>query len=115
MEHPNVKLEIEMKYEPQFESYVPGAAGLAPDCRYRGRMSFDECVDAIISLADFLSGHNLLDVQDNPNDATKVSMGTEQLLLEALYLVHDRWHAAEAEEEEEEGLTSGNGDETEET
>ena len=101
MEHPNIKLEIEMKYEPEFESYVPHVAGLADDSPYRGKMSFDECVDAIMFLTDFLSSHNLLDVGDHPDDMNKVSVGTEQLLLEALYLVHGRWHAPESEDEDD--------------
>jgi hypothetical protein len=98
MEHPNIKLEIEMKYEPEFESYVPHVAGLADDSPYRGKMSFDECVDAIMFLTDFLSSHNLLDVEDHPDDMDKVSVGAEQLLLEALYLVHGRWHAPTSED-----------------
>ena len=101
MEHPNIKLESEMKYEPEFESYVPHTAGLADDSPYRGKMSFDECVDAIMFLTDFLSSHNLLDVGDHPDDMNKVSVGTEQLLLEALYLVHGRWHAPESEDEDD--------------
>jgi len=101
MEHPDIKLEIEMRYEPEFESYVPHAAGLADASSYRDKMSFDECVDAIMFLADFLSSHNLLDEGDDPDDLSKVSMGTEQMLLEVLYLVHGRWHAPESEEEEE--------------
>jgi hypothetical protein len=100
MEHPNIKLEVEMKYEPKLESYVPHVAGLAEGSRYEGKMSFDECVDAILLLTDFLSSENLLEAQDNPEDMGKVSVGTEQLLLEALYLVHDRWHAPEREEED---------------
>jgi hypothetical protein len=100
MEHPNIKLEIEMRYEPEFESYVPNTAGLADDSPYRGKMSFDECTDAIMFLADFLSSHNLLDVGDHPDDMNKVSVGTEQLLLEALYLVHGRWHAPDSDEED---------------
>jgi len=101
MEHPDIKLEIEMRYEPEFESYVPHAAGLADDSSYRDKMSFDECVDALMFLADFLSSHNLLEEDDQPDDMSKVSMGAEQLLLEALYLVHGRWHAPEPEDEEE--------------
>lgn len=100
MEHPNIKLEIEMRYEPKFESYVPHVAGLAEGSQYRGKMSFDECVDAIMFLTDFLSSENLLDADDQPDDMNKVSVGTEQLLLEALYLVHGRWHAPESEDEE---------------
>ncbi|MCU0915975.1 MAG: hypothetical protein MUC88_15645 [Planctomycetes bacterium] len=96
MEHPNIKLEIEMRYEPQFTSYVPHTAGLADDSHDRGKMSFDECVDAIMFLADFLSSHNLLDAGDHPDDTHKVSVGTEQLLLEALYLVHGRWHVPDS-------------------
>jgi len=99
MEHPNIKLEIEMKYEPEFDSYVPHAAGLADDSPYRGKMSFEECVDAITFLTDFLSSHNLLDIEDHPDDMDKVSAGTEQLLLEALYQVHSRWHTPESEDE----------------
>jgi hypothetical protein len=93
MEHPDITLEIEMKYEPEFESYVPHVAGLADDSLYRGKMSFEECVDALTFLADFLSSHNLLDIEDHPDDMDKVSAGTEQLLLEAMYQVHSRWHA----------------------
>lgn len=100
MEHPNIKLEIELRYEPEFESYVPHAAGLADDSSYQGKLSFDECADAIMFLADFLSSHNLLEAGDQPDDMSKVSIGTEQLLLEALYLVHGRWHALEEEEDE---------------
>jgi len=101
MEHPNIKLEIEMRYEPQFDSYVPHVAGLGDDSPYRGKMSFDECVDAIMFLTDFLSSHNLLDIEDNPDDMNKVSVGTEQLLLEALYLVHGRWHAPDSDDEDD--------------
>jgi hypothetical protein len=101
MEHPNIKLEIEMRYEPKFESYVPHVAGLAEGSGYQGKMSFDECVDAIMFLTDFLSSENLLDSEDHPDDVNKVSVGTEQLLLEALYLVHGRWHAPESEDEED--------------
>lgn len=99
MEHPNLKLEIEMRYEPEFGGYVPHVAGLADDSPYRGKMAFEECVDAIMLLADFLSSHNLLDTEDQPDDMDKVSAGTEQLLLEAMYQVHSRWHMAEAEDE----------------
>ncbi len=98
MEHPNIKLEIELRYEPEFESYVPHTAGLADDSSYQGKLSFDECTDAIMFLADFLSSHNLLEAEDQPDDMSQVSVGTEQLLLEALYLVHGRWHAAESDE-----------------
>jgi hypothetical protein len=101
MEHPNIKLEIEMRYEPEFESYVPHAAGMAEDSPYRGKMSFDECADAVMFLTDFLASHNLLDIEDNPDDMNKVTVGTEQLLLETLYLVHGRWHAPESEDEED--------------
>jgi len=97
MEHPNIKLEIELQYEPEFESYVPHVAGLADDSPYRGKMSFEECVDAITFLTDFLSSQNLLDIEDHPDDMDKVSAGTEQLLLEGLYQVHGRWHAPESE------------------
>ena len=100
MENPNIKLEVEMRYEPKFESYVPHIAGLAEGSHLEGKMSFDECVDAILLLTDFLSSENLLEPEDNPEDMGKVSVGTEQLLLEALYLVHDRWHAPEREEED---------------
>ena len=31
----------------------------------------------------------------------KVSVGTEQLLLEAMYQVHSRWHTAESEDEDD--------------
>jgi hypothetical protein len=99
MEHPNIKLEIEMKYEPELECYVPHVAGLADDSPYRGKMSFEECVDAITFLTDFLSSHNLLDIEDHPDDMDKVSAGAEQLLLEGLYQVHSRWHAPESEDE----------------
>lgn len=102
MNHPNIKLEIEMRYDPQFESYVPHTAGLADETSFRTRMSFDECVDAIMFLTDFLSSHNLLDIEDHPDDMNKVSVGSEQLLLEALYLVHGRWHAPVSEEEDDE-------------
>lgn len=102
MEHPDIKLEIEMKYEREFGSYIPHTAGLADDSPYRGKMEFDECVDAITFLTDFLSSHNLLDIEDHPDDMDKVSAGAEQLLLEALYQVHGRWHAPESEEEETE-------------
>ena len=102
MEHPNIKLEIEMKYEPEFGSYVPHVAGLADDSPYRGKMSFEECVDAITFLTDILSSHNLLDTEDRPDDMDKVSVGTEQLLLEAMYQVHSRWHAGESEDEGDE-------------
>ena len=107
MEHPNVRLEIEMRYEPKFESYVPHTAGLSDDSHYDGKLSFDECVDALMFLADFLSSHNLLKDEDQPDDVNKVSIGTEQLLLEALYLVHGRWHASESDPTD----NAGNGDE----
>ncbi len=112
MEHPNLKLEVEMKYEPKFESYVPHVAGLAEGTHYAGKMSFDECVDAILLLTDFLSSENLLEAEDNPEDMGKVSVGTEQLLLEALYLVHDRWHAPEREEEEDLSAEKPSSDDT---
>jgi hypothetical protein len=102
MEHPNLKLEIELRYEPEFESYMPHTAGWAEDLVARSKLSFDECADALMFLADFLSSHNLLEAEDEPDDMNKVSVGTEQLLLEALYLVHGRWHAPEAEEEDPE-------------
>ena len=101
MEHPNIKLEIEMRYEPEFGGYVPHVAGLADDSPYRGKMSFEECVDAITFLTDFLSSHNVLDIEDQPDDMDKVSAGTEQLLLEAMYQVHSRWHTAESEDEDD--------------
>ena len=100
MEHPNIKLEIELRYELEFESYVPHAAGLADDSSFRGKLSFDECADAVMFLTDFLSSHNLLETEDQADDMSKVSVGTEQLLLEALYLVHGRWHAPEAQGED---------------
>ncbi len=111
MEHPNIRLEIELRYEPEFESYVPQAAGPAEDSSYQEKLSFDECADAIMFFADFLSSHNLLEAEDRPDDMSKVSVGTEQLLLEALYLVHGRWHAPEPEDEDE--LPPGNGNEVE--
>jgi hypothetical protein len=98
MDHPNIKLEIEMRYEPELGGYVPHTAGLAEDSPYRGKMAFEECVDAITFLTDFLSSHNLLDVADHPDDMDKVSAGTEQLLLEALYQVHGRWHTPESDD-----------------
>jgi hypothetical protein len=110
MEHPNLKLEIEMKYEPEFGGYVPHVGGLADDSPYRGKLSFEECVDAITFLADFLSSHNLLDMEDQPDDMDKVSVGTEQLLLEVIYQVHSRWHMAEEDEGNE---SSGDEDEIE--
>jgi hypothetical protein len=108
MEHPNIKLEIELQYEPEFDSYVPHVAGLADDSPYRGKMSFEECVDAITFLTDFLSSQNLLDIEDHPDDMDKVSAGTEQLLLETMYQVHSRWHTAEVEDGDE---SSGDKDE----
>jgi hypothetical protein len=102
MEHPNLKLEIEMRYEPEFGGYVPHLAGLADDSSYRGKMSFEECVEAITFLADFLSSHNLLDTEDQADDMDKISVGTEQLLLEVIYQVHSRWHTAESEDEGDE-------------
>lgn len=112
MEHPNLKLEIEMRYEPEFGGYVPHVAGLADDSPYRGKLSFEECVDAITLLADFLSSHNLLDTEDQPDDMDKITMGAEQLLLETMYQVHSRWHMAESEDEG--NKSSGDKDETEE-
>lgn len=108
MEHPNLKLEIEMRYEPEFGGYVPHVAGLADDSPYRGKISFEECVNAIMLLADFLSSHNLLETDDQPDDMDKVSAGTEQLLLETMYQVHSRWHTAEVEDGDE---SSGDKDE----
>jgi hypothetical protein len=98
MDHPDIRLEIEMRYDPELGCYVPHAAGLADDSPHRGRMAFEECVDAITFLTDFLSSHNLLDVEDHPDDMDKVSAGTEQLLLEALYQVHGRWHAPDSDD-----------------
>ncbi|MBM4026312.1 MAG: hypothetical protein FJ280_13055 [Planctomycetes bacterium] len=100
MEHPNVKLEVELKYDPQFDSYVPHTAGMADDASHGSKLTFDECVDAIMFLADFLSSHSLLGAEDHPDDMDKVSAGAEQLILEALYLVHGRWHAPASDEEE---------------
>lgn len=97
MAHPNIKLEIEMRYDPEVEGYVPHTAGLADDSPYRGKMEFDECVDAITFLTDFLASHNLLDVGDHPDDMDKVSAGSEQLLLDALCLVHGRWQIPDSE------------------
>jgi hypothetical protein len=91
MEHPNIKLEIEMAYDAEFSSYLPLKAGLTDDSPYRGQMSFDECVEAITFLTDFLSSYNLLEPDDHPDDMDKVSQGSEQLLVDALYQVHGRW------------------------
>jgi hypothetical protein len=112
MEHPNVKLEIEMAWDPQVEGYMPHTAGLADDSLYRGKIAFDECVDAINFLADFLASHNLLGPSDHPDDMNVVSAASEQLLLEALCQVHSRWDIPmpgmeEDEEEEEEDEEDG--------
>jgi len=101
MEHPNVRLEIEMKYDPELGSYMPDTAGLADDSPYRGQMTFEECVEAITFLTDFLSSNNLLDIEDHPDDMDKVTAGSEQLLIEAMYLVHGRWHAPSGGDMEE--------------
>ena len=121
MEHPDIKLEIEMVYDAELDSYVPNKAGLADDSPYRGQMNFDECVEAITFLTDFLASYNLLEPDDHPDDMDKVSHGSEQLLVDALYQVHGRWDAPpylsptgfeddEDEEDEEEDMGSGGGD-----
>jgi hypothetical protein len=106
MEHPNIRFEMEMAWDPQVEGYMPQIAGLADDSPYRGKIAFDECVDAITFLADFLASHNLLGPNDHPDDMPLVSAGSEQLLLEALCQVHGRWDipmpGMEEEEDEEE-------------
>ncbi len=106
MEYPNIKLEVEMRWEPQFGRYGPHIAGHAEGSPRRRRMSFEECVDAIMFLTDFLSSENLLDLADHPDDMDKVTEGSEQLLLETLYLVHGRWHPPDSpgidDEEDEE-------------
>lgn len=93
MDHPDVKLTVELAYDPEFGGYMPRIAGLADDSPYRGRISFDDCVEAVTFLTDFLSSHNLLGPDDHPDDMDKVSEASEQLLLEALYQVHGRWDA----------------------
>lgn len=93
MKHPNIKLNIEMGYDHELGGYGPRTAGLADDSPYRGKMTFDECVEAITFLTDFLASYNLLGPDDHPDDMDKVSEGSEQLLLEALYQVHGRWDA----------------------
>jgi len=91
MEHPDIKLQIEMTYDPEIEGYEPQLAGLADDSPCRDKMDFDECVEAIMSFVDFLAGYNLLGPDDHPDDMDKVSRGSEQLLLDALCIVHSRW------------------------
>jgi len=121
MEHPDIKLEIEMVYDAEFGSYLPSTAGLADDSPYRGQMNFDECVEAITFLTDFLASYNLLEPDDHPDDMDKVSHGSEQLLVDALYQVHGRWNAPsylsptgfeedEYDEDEDEGDGEEEGD-----
>jgi len=117
MGHPDVKLHIEMAYDPEFGGYAPRVAGLADDSPYRGKMTFDECVEAITFFTDFLSSYNLLGPEDDPDDMDKVSEASEQLLLEALYQVHGRWDiplSALGEERAEEDEDSEEADEDEE-
>ena len=95
MGHPNITLEVQMRWEPELGRYGPEVAGHAEGSPRRRRMSFDECVDAITFLTDFLSSENLLDLEDHPDDMDKVTSGSEHLLLEAMHQVHDRWHPPE--------------------
>ncbi len=95
MGHPKIRLELEMRWEPELGRYGPDVAGHAEGSPSRRRMSFDECVDALMFLADFLSGENLLDLEDHPDDMDKVTSGSEQLLLDAIYQVHGRWYPPE--------------------